>query len=210
MEFDKITVTADWEHIVGWQDGTTAARILWKDAGGVSGRWTNRELAAVGTLRAALTRYPLVSAGLLAAVTVQDLQVAIEPGNRDAVQVVAEVKTQRCTCADEELYTVRVEASGTPAVWGPMPGTDAEISVRVNQEDNLAPRSPRSRARTPTTGRAAWVHRRRRGLCQGPSGGSESFSWPGLLPAVRPRAVGKFVIIPRANGSGRGLSPAGR
>ena len=126
MEFDKITVTADWEHIVGWQDGTTAARILWESAGGVSGRWTNRELAASGTLRAALTQYPLVSAKLLEAVTVQDLQVRMAPGNLDVVQVLAEVKTQRCTCADEVLYTVRIGSAGGTTVHGPMPGTDAE------------------------------------------------------------------------------------
>jgi glyoxalase/bleomycin resistance protein/dioxygenase superfamily protein len=51
-ETDQITVTADWQQIVGWQAGTTEARILWKETstGLVKGRWTNREREAIGIL----------------------------------------------------------------------------------------------------------------------------------------------------------------
>lgn len=136
MEFDKITVTADGQRIVGWQDGTTAARIIWKDAGGANGRWADDEKLAIVILDAATSRYPLVSAELEAAVTVEDLEVAIAPGNRDVVQVQAEIKTQRCTCADEMLYTVKVESSSGPTAYGPMPRTDAQWNVDHYRTEN--------------------------------------------------------------------------
>lgn len=127
-ETDQITVTADRQQIVGWQDGTTAARILWKDtAGRVNGRWADREQLAIAILYAFTppTRTPLLSAELVPAVTEEDLEAAIAPRNRGAVQVQAEVKTQRCTCADEVLYTVKMESSSGTTVYGPMPWTDA-------------------------------------------------------------------------------------
>jgi len=95
-ETDQITVTADRRQIVGWQDGTTAARILWKDAAGrVNGRWADRERLAIVILYALTppTRTPLLSAELVPAVTEADLEAAIAPGNRGVVQVQAEVKT---------------------------------------------------------------------------------------------------------------------
>jgi hypothetical protein len=102
---DKITVTADRKHIVGWQDGTTAARILWRDVGvpRVHGRWADREQRALDILLVFAVpepRYPLVSTELVPAVTVEVLEAAIAPGNRGVVRVQAEVRTQRCTCAD--------------------------------------------------------------------------------------------------------------
>src|SRR5215472_6770642 len=127
-ETDQITVTADRRQIVGWQDGTTAARILWKDAAGrVNGRWADRERLAIVILYALTppTRTPLLSAELVPAVTEADLEAAIAPGNRGVVQVQAEVKTQRCTCADEVLYTVKMESSSGTTAYGPMPWTDA-------------------------------------------------------------------------------------
>jgi hypothetical protein len=138
MEYDKITVTADGEHIGGWQDGTTAARILWMAAGQVNGRWVNRESSAIAllyTLTGSTTR-PLVGAELLPAVTVEDLKAAIAPGNRDVVQVQAEVTTQRCTCADDALYTVKVESSGGTTVHGPMPRADAQSNVGDYRAEN--------------------------------------------------------------------------
>jgi hypothetical protein len=87
---DKITVTADRQRIVGWQDGTTAARILWKDVGGVLGRWADSEKLAIAILlvfTGPSPRYQLVSAELVPAVTVEDLEAAIAPGNRGVVQV---------------------------------------------------------------------------------------------------------------------------
>jgi hypothetical protein len=139
VETDKITVTADGQHIVGWQDGTTAARILWKDAVQVNGRWADREelaLAIVYAVTGPTPRTPLVSAELVPTVTVEDLEAAIAPGNRDVVQVQAEVKTQRCTCADEVLYTVKVESSSGTTVIGPMPKTDAEFNVDYDRAQN--------------------------------------------------------------------------
>lgn len=126
---NKITVTADRQRIIGWQDGTTAARILWKDTdtdpARVHGRWADSEKLAIAILLVFTDprpRYPLVSAELVLAVTVEDLEAAIAPGNRDVVQVQAEVKTQRCTCADELLYTVKMDTR----VYGPMPWTDVQ------------------------------------------------------------------------------------
>ena len=127
-ETDQITMTADRQQIVGWQDGTTAARILWKDtAGRVNGRWADDEKLAIAILYAFIppTRTPLLSAELVPAVTEEDLEAAIAPGNRGAVQVQAEVKTQRCTCADDVLYTVKMESSSGTTAYGPMPWTDA-------------------------------------------------------------------------------------
>ncbi len=132
---DKITVTADRKHIVGWQDGTTAARILWEDVEGLHGRWADSERLALAILLAFTgpePRYPLVSTELVPAVTVEDLEAAIAPGNRGVVQVQAEVKTQRCTCADEVLYTVKMDA----AVSGPMPGTDAPYYANYLRAEN--------------------------------------------------------------------------
>ena len=130
-ETDQITMTADRQQIVGWQDGTTAARILWKEmsTGEVRGRWTNREREAIAILYAftpSSPRTPLLSAELVPAVTAEDLWAAIAPGNQGVVQVQAEVKTQRCTCADEVLYTVKMESSSSTEVNGPMPWTDAQ------------------------------------------------------------------------------------
>lgn len=125
---DQITVTADRQQIVGWQDGTTAARILWKDAAGrVNGRWADDERLAIAILYAFTppTRTPLLSAELVPAVAEEELEAAIAPRHRGAVQVQAEVKTQRCTCADEVLYTVKMESSSGTTVYGPMPWTDA-------------------------------------------------------------------------------------
>jgi hypothetical protein len=131
---NKITVTSDRQRIIGWQDGTTAARILWKDTdtdpARVHGRWADRERLAIAILSAFTNprpRYPLVSPELVLAVTVADLEAAIAPGNRDMVQVQAEVETQRCTCADELLYTVKIESSSSTPVYGPMPWTDAQF-----------------------------------------------------------------------------------
>jgi hypothetical protein len=136
MEFDKITVTADGQHIVGWEDGTTAARIIWKDAGGVIGRWADDERLAIDILVLVTSRRPLVSAELVEAETVEGLEAKIAPGNRDVVQVQAEIKTQPCTCADEVLYTVKVESSSGTTVLGPMPRTAAQIVVKIDQEEN--------------------------------------------------------------------------
>ncbi len=127
-ETGQITVTADRKQIVGWQDGTTAARILWKDTTGrVNGRWADRERLAIAILWALTppSRTPLLSAELVPAMTEEDLEAAIAPGNQSAVQVQAKVKTQRCTCADEVLYTVKMESSSSTTVYGPMPWTDA-------------------------------------------------------------------------------------
>jgi hypothetical protein len=135
QEINKITVTADGQRIVGWQDGTVAARILWKDVGGILGRWADSEELAIAILlvfTGPAPRYPLVSAELVPAVTVEDLETAIAPGNRDVVQVQAEVKTQRCTCADEVLYTVKME----PSVYGPMPRTDAQYNADYLRAEN--------------------------------------------------------------------------
>jgi hypothetical protein len=139
METDKITVTAGGQQIVGWQDGTTAARILWEDAGQVNGRWADREELAIAILYALTppTRTPLVSAELVPTVTVEDLEAAIAPGNRDVVQVQAEIKTQRCTCADEVLYTVKVESSSGTTVIGPMPRADAQYNADYERAENL-------------------------------------------------------------------------
>lgn len=136
---DKITVTADRKRIVGWQDGTTAARILWRDVEGVHGRWTDDEQLAIAILWAfagPAPRYPLVSTELVPAVTVRDLEAAIAPGNRGVVQVQAEIKTQRCTCADEVLYTVKMESSSRTTVYGPMPGTDAQYYADYLRAEN--------------------------------------------------------------------------
>ncbi len=122
------------------QDGTTAARILWKDAGRVNGRWADREQLAIDILYVFTDpspQYQLVSTELASAVTVRDLEAAIAPGNRGVVQVQAEVKTQRCTCADEVLYTVKMESSSSTTVYGPMPGTDAQYYA-----DYLRPENP--------------------------------------------------------------------
>jgi uncharacterized protein len=139
METDQITVTADRQQIVGWQDGTTAARILWKDtAGRVGGRWADDERLAIAILYAFTppTRTVLLSAELVPAVTEEDLEAAIAPGNRDVVQVQAEVKTHRCTCADEVLYTVKMESSSSTSVYGPMPWTDAQYNANYLREEN--------------------------------------------------------------------------
>jgi hypothetical protein len=137
---NNITVTADGKHIVGWQDGATAARILWKDVGGVLGRWIDREQLAIEILLLVFTppsaRYQLVSAELVPAVTVEDLEAAIALGNRDVVQVQAEVKTHRCTCADEVLYTVKTESSSSASVYGPMPLTDAQLNANSLRAEN--------------------------------------------------------------------------
>ena len=132
---DKITVSADGKHIVGWQDGTTAARILWRDQGRVHGRWADREQLALAILLVFTgpePRYPLVSTELVPAVTVEHLEAAIAPGNRDVVQVQAEVKTQRCTCADDVLYAVKMDTR----VYGPMPWTDAQYFPDYLREKN--------------------------------------------------------------------------
>jgi uncharacterized protein len=134
---DKITVTADRKHIVGWQDGTTAARILWKDAGGVHGRWADSEQLALAILLVFTPpspQYQLVSTELVPAVTVEDLEAAIAPGNRDVVQVQAEVETHRCTCADEVLYTVKMDTT----VYGPMPWTDAQYNANYLRAENAS------------------------------------------------------------------------
>lgn len=139
MKIDKITLTADKQHIVNWQEGTTAARILWKDAGRVNGRWADREKLAIAILYVftdPTPRHPLVSAELVPTVTVEDLEAAIAPGNRDVVQVQAEIKTQRCTCADEVLYTVKIESSSSTTVIGPMPRTDAQFNADYDQAEN--------------------------------------------------------------------------
>ena len=139
QEINKITVTADGQRIVGWQDGTVAARILWKDVGGVLGRWADSEELAILILLAFTgpsPRYPLVSAELVPAVTEEDLQAAIAPGNRGVVQVRAEVKTRRCTCADEVLYRVKMEAPGGTTVRGPMPRTDAQWNADHDRAEN--------------------------------------------------------------------------
>jgi predicted lactoylglutathione lyase len=131
----KITVTADRKRIVGWQDGTTAARILWRDVGGVHGRWADDEQLAMAILLAFTgpsPRYPLVSTELVSAVTVEDLEAAIAPGNRGVVQVQAEVKTRRCTCADEVLYTVKMDTT----VHGPMPWADAQDNADYLRAEN--------------------------------------------------------------------------
>ena len=68
METDQITVTADRQGIVGWQDGTTAARILWEDVGGVLGRWADSERLALAILLVFTypsPRYRLVSTELV-------------------------------------------------------------------------------------------------------------------------------------------------
>jgi hypothetical protein len=88
------------------------------------------------------TRIPLLSAELVPAVTAEDLVAAIAPGNRDILQLQAEVKTQRCTCADEVLYTVKMESSSSTEVYGPMPWTDAPSFADYLREETLAPRSP--------------------------------------------------------------------
>ena len=132
---DKITVTADRKRIVGWQDGTTAARILWRDVGGVHGQWADDEQLAMAILLAFTgpsPRYPLVSTELVPAVTVEDLEAAIAPGNRGVVQVQAEVKTRRCTCADDVLYTVKMDTT----VYGPMPWTDAQDNADYLRAEN--------------------------------------------------------------------------
>jgi uncharacterized protein len=137
---DQITVTADRKQIVGWQDGTTAARILWKDTTGrVNGRWADRERLAIAILYALTppSQTPLLSAELVSAVTEEDLEAAIAPGNQGAVQVQAKVKTQRCTCADEVLYTVKMESSSSTTAYGPMPWTDASYNA-----DHLRAKNP--------------------------------------------------------------------
>jgi uncharacterized protein len=136
---NQIIVTSDRQHIVGWQDGR-AARILWRDVGGVLGRWADDEQLAIAILLAftgPAPRYPLVSTELVPAVTVEGLEAAIAPGNRDLVQVQAKVKTRRCTCADEVLYTVKMDTT----VYGPMPWTDADYLRAENPgaEVNMEP-----------------------------------------------------------------------
>lgn len=138
-ETDQITVTPDRQQIVGWQDGTTAARILWKDTTGrVNGRWADSEGLAIAILYAFTppTRTPLLSAELVPAVTEEYLEAAIAPGNRGVVQVQAEVKTQRCTCADEVLYTVKMESPSGTTLYGPMPWTDAPYFADYLREKN--------------------------------------------------------------------------
>jgi uncharacterized protein len=137
---NKITVTADRKRIVGWQDGRTAARIIWKDVGGVLGRWVDREQLAIDIILIVFNppspQYQLVSAELVPTVTEEDLKAAIAPGNRGVVQVQAEVKTHRCTCADEVLYTVKIESSSSTSVHGPMPWTDAQCNADDLRAEN--------------------------------------------------------------------------
>ena len=139
-ENDQITMTADRQQIVGWQDGTTAARILWKNtAGRVDGRWADREELAIAILYAFITPSRtalLLSTELVPAVTEEDLQAAIAPGNRGVVQVLAEVKTRRCTCADEVLYTVKMESSSGTIAYGPMPWIDAPYNADSLRAEN--------------------------------------------------------------------------
>jgi hypothetical protein len=115
MEIGQITVTQDGRSIVGWQDGTTAARIIWKHREHdehVHGREVVREGLAIIVLRAVdKSEYQLVSAELVAAVTPEDLMAAIAPGNRDVALVETKIQTQRCACADEVLYTITARSS---------------------------------------------------------------------------------------------------
>jgi hypothetical protein len=141
-----------------WNRAADHVWILWKDVGGVFGRWADSEKLAIAILlvfTGPSPRYQLVSAELVPTVTVEDLEAAIAPGNRGVVQVQAEVKTHRCTCADEALYTVKMESSSSTTVYGPCQGRTPNITPTTSGRRTLAPRSPRNRAGTPTTGRTA-------------------------------------------------------
>ncbi len=123
METGQITVTEDGRSIVGWQDGTTAARIIWKHkkhaeaAEHVHGREVVREGLAIAVLRAVDgSEYQLVSAELAPVVMPEDLMAAIAPGNRDVALVETKVQTQRCTCAVKMLYTVTARSPGGTTV----------------------------------------------------------------------------------------------
>lgn len=118
METGQITVTQDGRSIVGWHDGTTTARIIWKHREHdehVHGREVVREGLAIAVLRAVdRSEYQLLSAELVATVTPEDLMAAIAPGNRDVALVETKIQTQRCACADQVLYTVTTKSpSGT-------------------------------------------------------------------------------------------------
>ena len=89
--------------------------------------------------------YQLVSTELVPAVTVEDLEAAIAPGNQGVVQVQAEVKTRRCTCADEVLYTVKMDAT----VHGPMPWTDAQTNAKDLRKENPGGEVTMERGRNP-------------------------------------------------------------
>ena len=63
----------------------------------------------------------MVSAELVPRVTPEDLMAAIAPGNRDALLVGKSSPTERCTCADQMLYTVTARSpDGTTVTRGPM------------------------------------------------------------------------------------------
>jgi len=140
METGQITVTKDGRSIVGWQDGTTAARIIWKHRERdepVHGREVVREGLAIVVLREVdRSEYQLVSAELVPAVTREDLRAAIAPGNRDVALVETKTQTQRCACADEVLYTVTTRSPSGTTVGTPLPsGLARFVENRAREQD---------------------------------------------------------------------------
>jgi hypothetical protein len=160
VETDQITVTEDGRRIVGWEDGATVARIIWKHeehGEHVHGREVDNEGTPVAVLYAVdNSRYQLVSAELVSAVTLGDLVAAIAPGYRDVVLVETDLKTQRCTCADEVLYKVTVNSPNGSTVMSSLTSSlvpsvtdfqrkqDSSAEITVEQHPN-----PRVSARVP-------------------------------------------------------------
>ena len=117
--------------IEGWQDGATVAWITMEITrrDGTTEWWAReyaREEAAASHL-SVIKLYPnwrLVSAELMPRVTPRDLMAAIAPNNRSVVVADWSDTAERCTCADEVLYTVTARSpDGTPVTIGPMSKT---------------------------------------------------------------------------------------
>jgi hypothetical protein len=119
------------ERIEGWQDGATVAWItveITRRDGTIE--WWARECAreeeATGHLYM-ISQFPdwrLVSAELMPRVTPRDLMAAIAPSNREVALAGWSNNAERCTCADEVLYTVTAKSpDGTVVTTGPMSKT---------------------------------------------------------------------------------------
>jgi hypothetical protein len=140
MQTGQITVTSDGHGIVGWLDGATAARIIWKhedEDDHVHGRECDTAGLAIAVLRSVgFSRYQLVSAELVPVVTAADLMAAIAPGYQAVVLAETKIQTQRCMCADELMYTVTAEPKDDTRAFTSLTSNLVPVAVGMLQQES--------------------------------------------------------------------------
>jgi hypothetical protein len=142
MQTGQITVTSDGRGIVGWLDGATAARIIWKhedEDDHVHGRECDTAGLALAVLHSVgFSRYQLVSAELVPVVTTADLMAAIAPDYRAVVLAETKIQTLRCMCADELLYTVTADPPDDTTPFISLTSNLVPVAVGMLQEQSPA------------------------------------------------------------------------